>query len=162
GHHPVGLAGAGHEAEAVDELALGGEDVATAQAVHDRLRPQLVRPVAHQRVVALVLAGEEVLRGAAVIPAHAAAGGAVRAGAGAHRGVAARAEPRVPRAGDDPAVDARAAEGGAADRVDDAAVGEGVAGDLVLAAVGGGAVAGLRLHAERDPRRGVVEVAQVL
>ena len=37
-----------------------------------------------------------------------------------------------------------------------------VATDRVFAAVVRGAVAGLRLHAERDRRRGVVEVAQVL
>ena len=154
------VADAGHEAEAVDQLAAGREVVAGAQAVDDRLRPQLVGAVAHHRVVALVLAGEEVLRRAAVVRAEAAA--VVPVGAGEEPPVAAFAEQRVPHAADLRAVDAGAAVGGAADACRSATPPMLLRSGIVLAAVVRGAVAGLRLDAERDRRRGVVEVAQVL
>src|SRR4029079_15823295 len=85
----------------------------------------------------------------------------VPVGAGEEPEVPGLTQHRVPHAAEYPGVAAGAAERRAADGVGRDAV-DGLAQDLVLAAVRRGAVARLRFHAERDRRRGVVEVAQVL
>ena len=156
---PFVTADAGHEGQAVDQLARGHPGVAGAQAVDDGLRRRLGATVAHHRVVALVLAGPEVVVAAAVVDAEGAA--RMPVGTGEEPPVAAFAQQRVPDTADLRRIHAGAAEGGAAGRVDvDAA--DGVAADVVFTALVGGAVAGLALEAEGHVRAGVVEVAQVL
>ncbi len=154
-----GIRGAGHEGEAVDQLAAAREGVAAAQAVDDGLRTELVAAVAHHHELALVLAGVEVLRRTAIVRAEHAA--VVPVGTREEPVVAALAEHRIPDAADLRSVHAGAAIGRAADRVDEHAA-DVVAADLILAAVRRGAMARLALHAERRVGRGVVEVAQVL
>ncbi len=159
------MADAGHEGQAIDQLARSGEGVPGAQAVDDGLRAQLfvmvmiVLVAADHDVGALVLAGEEVLARAAVVGAEGAA--VVPVGAGEEPEVTPLAEQRVPHAADLRAIHARAAVGGAAHGVGVDAR-DVVAVDGVFAARVGRAVARLGLHAEGDVWRGVVEVAQVL
>ena len=122
------------------------------------MRSDLVGAVAHHGVVALVFTGVEVLRRTAVVRAEAAA--VVPVGAGEEPEVAAFAQQGVPYAADLRAVHAGAAIGRAACRVGQYAV-DGLAQWFVFTAIRRGAVAGLRLHAESDFRRCVVQIAQV-
>ena len=122
--------------------------VAGPEAVDDALRAQLVGATAHQRVVALVLTGVEVLGRAAVVGTEAAAVVPVRAGE--EPPVAALAQQRVPHAAELRAVDAGATVGRAADRVGGDA-GDVVAQDRVFTTVGRSAVTGLGFETERDP-----------
>src|SRR5262249_4334731 len=64
---------AGDERETVDDLATRGPVVTRAQPVDDHLRSDLRRAVADHRVVALVLARQEVLRRTAIVGAREAA-----------------------------------------------------------------------------------------
>src|SRR4030095_16346652 len=146
----------------VDQLATRSEAVAGAQTVDDLLRAQHVLgprepavTVADHDEVALILAGEEVLRRTPVVRFEHAA--VVPVGTGEEPPVAAFAEQRVPYAPHPGAVHAGAAIRRAADRVDVHAC-DVVATDRILAALAGRAVTRLRLEAERDPPRGLVEV----
>src|ERR1044071_2118803 len=112
GDERIGAVAAYHERESIDDLTSGREVVAGAQGIDDGLRPRLVSSAAHQREVALVLTGEEVLRRAAVVRAEAAAVVPVRARE--EPPVAAFAQQGVPHAADQRAVDAGAAVGSAA------------------------------------------------
>ena len=153
--------GAGHESQAVNQLAAGGPLVASAQAVDDFLRLQLterlvlllaLRRVDHHEI-ALVFARVEVLRRTTVIRAEAAA--VVPVGAGEEPEAAAFTEQSVPHAAHLRAIDAGAAPSGAADAVVLLAA-EAVAVLIVLAAVFRGAVARLRFEAEGNVGAGIV------
>ena len=146
---------AGHEREAVDELAAARPSCCRVRRPSTiacgRQQPS-ARPavVAHHHVVALVLARIEVLRRAAVVGTEAAA--VVPVGAGEEPPVAAFAEQRVPHAADLRAVDAGAAVGGAADASRSCTPPMLLRRIVYSPRVVRGAVAGLRLHAERDCR----------